>query len=79
MEKEERKSNRFLIAAVILLSITVGVLLWLLLRPTPKPERTPTGNVEYFDIRVGVICRNADGSSCYDDEDDFIPHVTPGR
>ena len=79
MQKEERKSNKFLIAAVIILLVTVGVLLWLLLRPAPKPDRIPTGNVEYFDIRIGVICRNADGSSCFNDEDDFIPHITPGH
>ena len=79
MEKKERKGNRFLAAAVIVLLITVGVLLWLLLRPMPKPDRIPTGNVEYFDIRIGVICRNVDGSSCFDDDDDFIPHITPGR
>ena len=71
MEKKERKGNRFLVAAVIVLLITVGVLLWLLLRPMPKPDRIPTGNVEYFDIRIGVICRNVDGSSCFDDDDDL--------
>jgi hypothetical protein len=80
MEKKgERKSNKGLIAIIIALLIMIGVLLWLLLRPTPKPERIPTGNVEYFDIRIGVICRNADGSSCYNDDDDFIPHITPGK
>lgn len=77
MKKEERKNNRFLIMAVIILSITVGILLWLLLKPAPKSGRVPTGHIEVFDIRIGVICRNADGSSCYDDEDDFIPHVAP--
>ena len=80
MEKKgERKSNKGLVAIIIVLLIMIGVLLWLLLRPVPKPDRIPTGNVEYFDIRIGVICRNADGSSCFDDEDDFIPHITPGH
>ena len=78
MEEKERKSNRFLITAVILLLITVGVLLWLLLRPLPKPDRTPTGRVEVFDIRIGVICRR-DGEGCISDEDGFIPYITPGR
>ncbi len=78
--KERRDNNRFLVAAVILLLITVGVLLWLLLRPVPEPEVIiPTGHVDEFDIRIGVLCRNADGSSCYEDEDDFIPNITPGR
>ena len=77
MEKTREKHNRGLIAAVIVLSITVGVLLWLLLRPASKPDRIPTGRVEVFDIRIGVICRNKDGTSCYDDEDDFIPYVAP--
>ena len=77
MEKQDQKSNRFLLAAVIILLITVGVLLWLLFRPMSKPDRVPTGRVEVFGIRIGIICRNRDGSSCYDDEDDFIPHVAP--
>ena len=76
MERQKRRNNnRILLAAVILLLITVGVLLWLLL----KPSKIPTGHVDVFDIRIGIICRNWNGSSCYDDEDDFIPHVTPGR
>ena len=76
MERQKRRrNNRFLIAAVIVLLITVGILLWLLLRP----NKIPTGNVDVFDIRIGILCRNKDGTSCYDDEDDFIPHVTPGR
>ena len=80
MERKERRgSNRFLIVAVILLSVTVGVLLWLLLKPTPEPEQVPTGNVDEFDIRIGVLCRNEDGSSCFDDVDDFVPDVTPGK
>ena len=73
--QERRKINRILIAAVILLLIAVGILLWLLLRP----KKIPTGDVDVFDIRIGIICRHWNGSSCYDDEDDFIPHVTPGR
>ena len=77
MGKKKEKNNRFLIAAVIILLITVGVLLWLLLRPAPQPNKVPTGRVEVFDIRIGIICRNKDGTSCYDDEDDFIPHVAP--
>lgn len=76
MERQRRRNNnRILIAIVIILLITVGVLLWLLL----KPSKIPTGHVDVFDIRIGIICRNWNGSSCYDDEDDFIPHVTPGR
>jgi hypothetical protein len=64
MERKERRgSNRFLIVAVILLSVTVGVLLWLLLRPAPQPDKVPTGRVEVFDIRIGIICRNNDGTS----------------
>jgi hypothetical protein len=81
MEYQERRNyNRFLFAAVIILLVTVGVLLWLLLRPVPEPESTPTptGNVDVFDIRIGVICRYKDGVGCYDDEDDFVPHITPG-
>lgn len=78
MEKNSEKYNKGLIAAVVILSITVCILLWLLLRPTPEPGRTPTGHVDVFDIRIGILCRNADGSSCYDDEDDFVPEVTPG-
>jgi len=80
MEKQERRrGNRFLIAAVIILSITVGVLLWLLFKSLSRPVKVPTGYVDVFDIRIGVICRNWDGSSCYDGEDGFIPHVTPGE
>ena len=80
MEKRERKNgNAFLIVAVIVLLTTVGILLWLLLRPTPEPEVVaPTDRVDVFDIRIGVICRNGDGTSCFDDEDDFVPHITPG-
>ena len=77
MGKKKEKNSRPLIVAVIVLSITVGVLLWLLLRPMPEPDRIPTGNVEVFGIRIGIICRNKDGTSCYDDEDGFIPHVAP--
>ena len=79
MEKQERRtSNKFLIAATILLSIIVGVLLWLLLRPL-GPEKTPTGHVDEFNIRIGVICINKDDPGCYDDDDGYIPHVTPGK
>ena len=80
MEKRERKNgNAFLIIAVIVLLMMVGILLWLLLRPTPEPEVVaPTDRVDVFDIRIGVICRNDDGTSCFDDEDDFVPHITPG-
>ena len=75
--KQERKSNRWLIAIVILLLITVCVLLWLLLRPM-EPKKTPTGKVDVFDIRIGYICRGND-ADCLDDEDDFIPYVAPAR
>ena len=78
-EQQERKSNRGLIAAVILLLITVGVLLWLLLRPAPEPEKIPTGNVDVFDIRIGYICKNPSNPDCEEDEDGFIPHIAPHR
>jgi hypothetical protein len=79
MEKRERGvSNKLLVTAVILLLVMAGVLLWLLFTLLPNSDRVPTGHVDEFDIRIGVICRNEDGSSCYDDEDDFIPEVTPG-
>lgn len=81
MEYQERRNyNRFLFAAVIILLVTVGVLLWLLLKPVPEPEVTPTGNVDVFDIRIGVLCRYKEGTACYEeDEDDFVPDITPGR
>lgn len=79
MEKEERKSNKALIVAVILLLLTVGVLLWLLLKPVPEPEKVPTGNVDVFDIRIGCICKKEDSKECDPDEDGFLPYSTPGR
>ena len=80
MEKQERRnSNRFLAATAIVLLITVGILLWLLLRNISKSERVPTDRVDVFDIRIGIVCRYWDGTNCYDDEDGFIPHVTPGK
>lgn len=76
--KQGRKNDRWLIAIVILLLITVIVLLWLLLRPVPESKRTPTDKVDVFDIRIGYICRG-DNAECLDDEDDFIPYVAPSR
>jgi len=78
-EQQERKSNRGLIVAVILLLITVGVLLWLLLKPQPEPAKIPTGNVDVFGIRIGYICKNPSNPDCEEDEDDFIPHIAPHR
>ncbi len=78
-EQKQRKNNQFLIAIAIVLLIAVGILLWLLLQSLLKQDRVPTDHVEVFDIRIGVICRNEDGSSCFDDADDFVPHITPGN
>lgn len=77
-KQDAREENKLLAVAIFLLLILVGVLLWLFLRGS-KPERIPTGHIDEFDIRIGVICRNSDGSSCYDDEDGFIPDLTPGE
>lgn len=81
MDKEKKKSNKGLIAAIVLLLIVVGILLWLLFKPVPEPEKIPTGNVDVFDIRIGCICKGEDGEECDDDEKDedgFIPDTSPG-
>lgn len=80
MEKQERRnSNRFLVVTTIILLIIVGILLWLLLVPTNNPERIPTGRVDEFNIRIGVPCRDENDPDCRNDEDNYIPYVTPGR
>lgn len=79
MKEQERKyTNRVLIAGVVILLITVGVLLWLILGPLSHRERIPTGRVDEFDIRIGVICKSKDDPNCFSDDDDFIPDITPG-
>ena len=78
-KQQKKKSNKLLIATAIVLLITVGILLWILIRTLSIPKKTPTDHVEVFDIRIGVICRNEDGSSCFDDDDGFIPDITPGK
>ena len=51
MENGDRKANKkAMIAILALLLAVIAVLLWLLLRPVPEPERIPTGNVDVFDI-----------------------------
>jgi hypothetical protein len=77
-EQEQRSSNRFLITCVIFLLIAVAVLLWLLLKPS-EPDRVPTGRIDEFDIRIGIICVDENDPNCYTDEDNFVPHVTPGK
>ncbi len=79
MENTKEKHNKALIAAVILLLMAVGILLWLLLKPVPEPDKIPTGNVDVFDIRIGCICKKEDGKECEKDEDGFIPYATPGN
>lgn len=80
MECGDRKaSKKVMIAILALLLAVIAVLLWLLLRPVPEPERIPTGNVDVFDIRIGCICKGEDGEECDDeDEDGFKPDMTPG-
>ena len=79
MERDNEKHNKGLIVAVILLLITVGILLWLLLKPVPEPEKISTGNVDVFDIRIGCICKDENDEDCKKDEDGFIPYSTPGK
>ena len=76
MKEQQDKDNKGLIAAVVVLVITVGVLLWLLFKPMSKPDKIETGNVDVFDIRIGCIC---EGEDCAKDKDGFIPDLTPSK
>lgn len=83
MTEERKKTNKVLAPIVVILLVAIAILLWLLLKPMPEPDKIETGNVDVFDIRIGCLCKGEDGEECDDgdgkkDEDGFVPGVTPG-
>lgn len=78
-KEEQRETKGLLVIAIVLLLAIIGLLLWLLLRPQ-EPVKTPTGNVDIFDIKVGCWC-SGDDEECDKDEDgDGVSNkATPGE
>lgn len=76
MTKEEQQKQRgYSIALfIILLLLTIAFLVYLLLRPRSDAARTPTGNVDIFNININCSCgpdkkddKKDDDEECDDD------------
>ncbi len=65
-EEEKQKHNYGAALFIILLLITIGFLVWLLLRPQSGAKRIPTGNVDVFNININCTC----GPGKKDDDED---------
>jgi hypothetical protein len=64
-KKEERKRGYGAVLFIILLLITIAFLVWLLLRPKSDATRTPTGNIDIYNININCVC----GPEKKDDDD----------
>lgn len=53
---EQKHHNYKTVLIIILLLLTIAFLVWLLLRPQSGAKRTPTGNVDIFNININCVC-----------------------
>ena len=77
MKKQEKqvshKPSYRIVILIILLLLTIAFLVWLLLRPQSGAKRTPTGNVDTFNININCSCgpsKTGDGDDDCDKDGD---------
>ena len=78
-EEQQKRHSYSIVLLIILLLLTIAFLVYLLLRPGSDASRTPTGNVDIFNININCTCgpgKKGDDDDKKDDEDCDDPIVS---
>lgn len=75
-KREERERGYKAALFIILLLITIGFLVWLLLRPKTDASKTPTGNIDIFNININCVCGpdKKDDGDCDEDPGEIVSY-----